>query len=265
LEVAGTIRSVGAGVRDLHAGERVAAFTPGGGMAEVAIAAADVTVEVPSGVPLETAASAPLVVSTALLLLTDRARIRPGESVLMHSASGGIGSVVSQVATALGSGHRIGTVGRPDKIAAGLAGGWDKVFARDAGLAEAVRQVAPDGVDVILDPVGTALLDLDLSIAAPGGRVVLFGNAAGGTQAPLPPAGRLIGGNVGVLGFSMSRLSATVPKAVASALAKGLDMIAAAQIRPELTIAGPLESVAAIHDLLAAGRGSGKYITKVHG
>jgi NADPH:quinone reductase len=50
----------------------------------------------------------------------------------------------------------------------------------------------------------------------------------------------------------------------AGALAKGLDMIAA-QIRPELTIAGPLESVAAIHDLLAAGRGSGKYITKVHG
>jgi NADPH2:quinone reductase len=86
-------------------------------------------------------------------------------------------------------------------------------------------------VDVILDPVGAALLDLDLSIAAPGGRVVLFGNAAGGAQPPLPPAGRLIGGNVGVLGFSMSRLSATAPKAVASALAKGLEMIAAARIR----------------------------------
>ena len=53
----------------------------------------------------------------------DRARIRPGESVLMHSASGGIGSVVSQVAAALGAGRRIGTVGRPDKIAAGLAAG----------------------------------------------------------------------------------------------------------------------------------------------
>ena len=265
LEVAGTIRSVGSGVRDLRAGERVAAFTPGGGLAEVAIAAAEVTVAVPPEVPLGTAAAAPLVVSTALLLLTDRARIRPGESVLMHSASGGIGSVVSQVAAALGSGRRIGTVGRPDKIAAGLAAGWDEVFAREAGLAEAVRQVAPDGVDVILDPAGTALLDLDLSIAAPGGRVILFGNAAGGAQPPLPPAGRLIGGNVGVLGFSMSRLSATAPKAVASALAKGLEMIAAAQIRPEVTIAGPLTAVAAIHDLLAAGRGSGKYVTKVHG
>jgi len=234
-------------------------------MAEVAVAAAAVTVEVPPDVPLGIAASAPLVVSTALLLLTDRARIRPGESVLMHSASGGIGSVVSQVAAALGSGRRIGTVGRPGKIAAGLAAGWDDVFAREDGLAEAVRAVTPGGVDVILDPMGTALLDLDLSIAAPGGRVVLFGNAAGGAQAPLPPAGRLIGGNAGVLGFSMSRLSTTAPETVARALAAGLEMIAAAQIRPELTIAGPLDSVAAIHDLLAAGRGTGKYVTKVHG
>ena len=63
----------------------------------------------------------------------------------------------------------------------------------------------------------------------------------------------------------MSRLSAAAPKAVASALAKGLEMIAAAQIRPELTIIKPLESVAAIHDLLATGRGSGKYVAKVHG
>jgi len=93
--------------------------------------------------------------------------------------------------------------------------------------------------------------------------VVLFGNAAGGIQTPLPPPGRLIGGNVGVLGFSTSRLTATAPKAVAAALATGLEMIAAAQIRPELTIVEPLESVASIHDLLAAGRGSGKYVAKV--
>lgn len=59
--------------------------------------------------------------------------------------------------------------------------------------------------------------------------------------------------------------SASAPKAVASALAKGLEMIAAAQVRPELTIAESLQSVAAIHDLLAAGRGSGKYVTKVPG
>lgn len=181
LEVAGTVRAVGAGVTDKQVGQRVAAFTPGGGLAEVALASAEVTVSVPDGIPLETAASAPLVVSTAVLLLTERARIRLGETVLMHSASGGLGSVVSQLAATLGSGRRIGTVGRAGKIADGLAAGWDDVFARDDDLAEAVHKVAPGGVDVILDPTGTGLLDLDLSLAAPGGRVVLFGNAAGGT------------------------------------------------------------------------------------
>src|SRR5690349_19965313 len=73
LEVAGTISSVGAGVHDLQVGERVAAFTPGGGLAEVAIVAADVTVELPPDVSLGTTAEVSLVVSTALLLLTDRA------------------------------------------------------------------------------------------------------------------------------------------------------------------------------------------------
>ncbi|WP_205413237.1 quinone oxidoreductase family protein [Amycolatopsis ruanii] len=211
LEVAGTIRAVGAGVTGRQIGQRVAAFTPGGGLAQVALAGAEVTAPVPDGVALATAASARLVVATALLLLTERARLRPGETVLMHSASGGLGSVVSQVATALGGARRIGTVGRPDKIADGLAAGWDDVFARDGDLADAVHTIAPDGVDVVLDPTGTALLDLDLSLLAPGGRVVLFGNAGGGTPAPLPPVGRLIGDNAGIVGFSMSRLIATDP------------------------------------------------------
>ena len=204
LEVAGTIRSVGSGVHDLHAGERVAAFTPGGGMAEVAIAAADVTVEVPPDVPLGTAASAPLVVSTALLLLTERARIRPGESVLMHSASGGIGSVVSQVAAALGNG-RIGTVGRPDKIPAGLGAGWDDVFARGGRP----RRGCPTGCSRGRGrnpgprwhgPAGSRPVDRGTRRAGRPVRQRRW-RRPGAT----PATGRLIGGNVGLLGFSMSR------------------------------------------------------------
>jgi NADPH2:quinone reductase len=75
LEVAGTVRAVGSGVDSLHTGQRVAAFTGGGGLAEVAIASAELTAEVPAGVPLETAAAAALVVSTAVLLLMERARL----------------------------------------------------------------------------------------------------------------------------------------------------------------------------------------------
>lgn len=263
LEVAGVIRAVGRGVGGLQVGQRVAAFARGGGLAEVAITSADLIVDVPVGVPLETAAAAPLAVSTAVLLLTERARLRPGECVLMHSASGGIGSVVSQVAAGLGGGRRIGTVGRPDKIDAGRAAGWDDVVARDATLAEVIGGFAPRGVDVILDPTGTALMEVNLSIAAPGARIIVFGNAAGGSPAPLPPAGSLIGGNVGVLGFSMSRLAATAPNAAADALRRGLELIATGQISPQVTVVESLESVALIHDLLASGRGTGKYVAKV--
>jgi NADPH2:quinone reductase len=263
LEVVGTVRSVGSGVTGLRVDRRVAAFTRNGGLAEVAVAPADLTVAVPSVVPSHLAAAAPLGVSTAVLLLIEKARLRPGESVLMHSASGGIGSVVSQVAAAIGSGPRLGTVGRPEKVGDGLAAGWDHVFARDADLADHVRKVAPGGVDVILDPTGTALVDLDLAIAAPGARIVLFGNAAGGTPPPLPPAGRLIAGNAGLLGLSVSRLSAAVPGTVATALSTGLDMVATGRIRPEVTVVESLDSVASIHDLLATGRGRGKYVVEV--
>jgi NADPH2:quinone reductase len=265
LEVAGTVRAVGDGVARPRVGERVAAFTGGGGLAEVAVAAADLVVPMPPGVAPEAAAAAPLAVSTAILLLTETARLRPGESVLMHSASGGIGSVVSQIAAGLGNGRRIGTVGRPDKIAAGLAAGWDDVFARDADLADAVAKITPGGVDVILDPTGTALLDLDLSIAAPGGRIVLFGNAGGGVPHPLPAAGRLIGGNVGVLGFSISSLGRTAPHIVRAALANGLSMIAEARIRPDITVVESLHDVPTVHDLLATGSGSGKYVVRLAG
>ncbi|WP_222426805.1 quinone oxidoreductase family protein, partial [Amycolatopsis rhizosphaerae] len=235
----------------------------GGGLAEVAVASADLTVAVPSAVSFDVAAAVPLGVATAVLLL-ERAGLKHGESVLMHSASGGIGALVSQVARTMGSGERIGTVGRADKVAAGLGAGWDSVFARDDQTEARIREIAPQGVDVILDPTGS-LLELDLSVAAPGGRVVLFGNATGGALPPLPPTGRLIGGNVGLLGFSISRLAATSPATLTSALRKGLQLIEAGTVRVETSTVDSLASVAGIHDLLAAGRGSGKYVVDVKG
>lgn len=265
LEVAGTVRAVAADVTDLVAGQRVSAFTAGGGLAEVAVADAALTVAVPDAVAPELAAGTPLAVGTALLLL-DRAGLRAGESVLMHSASGGVGTMVSQAARLRGSGRRIGTVGRSSKIEAGLAAGWDDVVARDADdPAAAIGKVTPDGVDVILDPTGTGLLELDLSVAAPGARIVLFGNAGGGTPAPLPAMGRLIGGNVGVLGFSISKLSGTRPRMVRDALAEGLALLADERLTSAVTVVDSLADVPAVHDLLARGAGTGKYVARVTG
>lgn len=263
LEVAGTIRELGSAVTGLAVGQRVAAFTRGGGLAGVAVAEADLVVALPDEVLLSAAAAAPLMLSTALLLLTDVTRIRPQETVLMHSASGGVGSAVAQLVPHLGGGLRIGTVGRSDKIADAARAGWDVSLVRTDDLAAQVHEAAPGGVDVVLDPLGTRLLEVDLAVAAPGARIALFGNPSGATPAPLPPLGRLIGGNVALAGFSMSRLTATSPARARDALARVVQLLASGDLKPALTEVDSLTKVPAIHDLLASGRGNGKYVVRI--
>lgn len=264
LEVAGTVREAGPGVGGLVAGQRVVAFTPGGGLAEVAIAPAALTVPVPAEIPLPTAAGTPMVFTSALLLLTDAARFTPGESVLVHSAGGGVGGALARLVPALGGGTLIGTVGRPDKVDATRRSGYDVVLPRGAELAEAVRAaVGGNGVDVVLDPMGTSLLDVDLAITSPGGRIVIFGNAGGGAPAPLPEAGRLIGGNVAIGGFSITSLSRSAPQRVAAGLRRVLDLVGAGRLDVALTRVGSLAGVPAVHQLLADGRGNGKYVVRV--
>jgi NADPH2:quinone reductase len=192
LEVSGSVREVGPGFTTLEPGQRVVAYTPGGGLAEIARTRAEFVVPLPGQVPLPVAAAAPLMLTTALLLLTDAARFRPGDSVLVHGAGGGVGSAIAQLVPALGGGLRIGTVGRPDGVARALGDGYDVAVARTEDVVAAVRAATNGvGADIVLDPQGTALLDTDLAVTAPGGRIVLFGNAGGGELAPLPPAGRI--------------------------------------------------------------------------
>jgi NADPH2:quinone reductase len=266
LEVSGTVRETGPDVTGLSAGQEVAAFTAGGGLAEVVLVRAELVVPVPGQVSSPVAAAAPLMLTTALLLLQDAAGFRPGKTVLVHSASGGVGSAVAQLVPLLGVGLRIGTVGRPGKVTSALRGGYDVAVARGEDLAEAIRAATDGaGADVVLDPLGTTMLETDLAVTAPGGRIVLFGNAGGGEQAPLPPAGRLIGGNLAIGGFSISRLWATAPHRASAGLRRVLDLITEDRLDIAITEVGSLADVPAVHQLLAEGRGDGKYVARLQG
>lgn len=264
-EVAGVVRELGTGVDGLALGQRVAAFVAGGGLAEVALARAALTVPVPEQVPMLVAAAAPLMLATALLLLTDAARFSPGEKVLVHSASGGVGNAVAQLLPVLGGGLRIGTVGRAEKVLSTRNSGYEVALTRRDNLAEAVRGAAGGGVDIVLDPLGTSLLEVDLEVVAPGGRIVLFGNAGGGDIAPLPPLSHLQRSNIAISGFSISSLSATAPDRASAALRKVLDLIASDRLAIPVTEVDSLAAVPAIHDLLAERRGDGKYVTRLIG
>jgi NADPH2:quinone reductase len=262
-EVAGTVRAVGEGVAGLPVGTRVAAFMTSGGLTSVARARAELAVPGPDGVPAPLAAATPAVLATGYLLLTEAARFRGGERVLVHSASGGVGGAVAQLVPALGGGRLIGTVGRASKVSLALDAGYDAAFARDAGYPDRVRAAAGGAVDVVLDALGASELDHDVGLAAPGGRIVLFGNATGGTPAALPAVGRLMGGNVSVGGFSLSALSRTAPDRIADAMGRCLDLLAAGRVGLSVTEIDGLAAVPAVHQLLAEGRGQGKYVVRV--
>jgi NADPH:quinone reductase len=261
LEVSGTIRAVGPNVAVLCVGDRVAAQVTQGGFAEVALADSALVAAVPPNLDLSLAAAAPLMLSTAVLLLREVAQVRAGDRLFMHAASGGVGSVVPQVARSLGVGLRVGSVADRTRMELATAAGWDSVIAQGDSLTEAAMHASEGlGYDIVLDPTGTTSLDLDLALAAPGARIVLFGNATGGTPQPLPAFGRLLGGNIGLFGFSITSLRRTRPERVADALSTGLAMIDDGQVHPSVTVIDSLSQIGAVHNLLAQRAGRGKYV-----
>jgi NADPH:quinone reductase len=264
LEIAGTVRALGPGVEVPEPDTRVAAFVGRGGLAEVAVAPAALVARVPEGVDLARAAAAGGALTTAALLLEHVARVRAGEVVLVHSAGGGVGQALAQLAPLTGAARIVGTVGRPERVESARTAGYDAVLVRDDDLARALReQTGGRGADVILDPQGTHLLELDLELAAPGARIVLFGNAAGGALGPLPPAAALFAGNAMIGGFSLSRMASQLPDRVAAALHDVLQRLAAGTLNVELHELDGLGSTPRAHDELAAGRGSGKRVVRI--
>ena len=264
LEVAGTVRMVGAGVDHLRIGDRVAAFTGAGGLAEVAVTPAELVVRVPGVVDLALAAAAPGVLVTAWLLLDEVGRLRSGEVLLVHGAAGGVGQAVARLGRRLGAGLLLGTVGGEGRVAAAERVGYDRVLVRGPTLAADIREVTGGrGFDVVLDPQGTTLLDVDLEAAAPGGRIVLFGNAPGTPLGQLPPPGRLLGGNLSIAGFSISSLAAAAPERVGAGLRRVLDLVAAGGLSLELTAVTGLAAAPEAQQALAEGRGLGKYVVAV--
>jgi NADPH2:quinone reductase len=261
LEVAGTVRAVGRGVSGFDVGQAVAAYTGAGGQAEVAVADSALVQPVPDGVPLELAAAAPGALVTGELLL---GRLEPGAVVLLHGASGGVGEAVARLARAGGARLVLGTVGSAARVQPALEAGYDRVFTRDASLVDAVM-AATDGLgaDLVLDPQGTTLLELDLELTAVGGRIVLFGNAAGTPFGPLPGLERLMAGNVSLSGFSLAALAARAPERVGNALRAALARLAGKAIAFDVTPIAGLERAAAAHQAMIEGRLQHKQVIAV--
>ena len=173
LEVAGTVAKLGPGTARYREGDRVCALVNGGGYAEYAVAPEGTTLPVPQGLTLVEAAALPETVFTVWHNVFERAALKPGEWLLVHGGTSGIGTTAIQIGAALGA-HVIATVGSADKARAALTlGAVRAVNYRDEDFVEAVRAATGGrGADVILDMVGGDYIERNLRAAALDGRIV---------------------------------------------------------------------------------------------
>lgn len=175
-DLVGTVRAAGDGVRPGLLGRRVAAMTKTGGWAShVLLDAADV-VEVPEGVGAVAAETAVVNGITAWQMLHRKARVRAGQTVLVHGANGGVGSVLVQLALAAGA-RVIGTAS-PRHHDTLRALGVSPVDYRGGDVAARVRELVPGGVDAVFDHVGGEGVVGSWRLLARGGTLVSYGSAA---------------------------------------------------------------------------------------
>lgn len=180
IEAAGVVEAVGAGVTDFNRGDRVAYVGPPGSYADERLIAADKLVHVPDRISLETAAAVVSKAGTAHYLLFETWPFKPGDTMLVHAASGGVGSFLVQWASAAGA-SVIALAGSDEKVQGALDNGAHHAFnSRQDGWVQKVREATGGrGVDVVYDGVGRATFEQSLDCLRPRGLMVSYGNASG--------------------------------------------------------------------------------------
>jgi NADPH2:quinone reductase len=183
-EAAGIVTEVGAEVRSVKPGERVAYTGVMGAYADYAAVPADRLVRVPDGITDQQASAAMLQGMTAHYLVYSSYPLKRGETALIHAAAGGVGLLLVQMAKNIGA-RVIGTAGSDEKAKLARDAGADEVivYTRQDFEVETKRLTAGKGVDVVYDGVGKSTFEQGLNILRPRGYMVLFGGASG----PVPP------------------------------------------------------------------------------
>ena len=245
-----------AGVRE-DTGERVVALSGDGGYAEYATAPSALTFPIPDGVDDATALALVLQGLTAWHLYRTCGRVAGGESVVVHSAAGGVGSLAVQLGHPMGAGRVIATASSESKRALALELGADVAIDGAAdGLTE--RLVEANGgapVDVVFEMAGGAVFDASLAALAPFGRLVTYGIASG--ESNTIRSGDLMRRSRAVVGFWLVHCLGR-PEMIDEALADLFERVARGELRVVTGPAYPLEQAAQAQTDLAERRTTGK-------
>ena len=260
LEIAGTVVALGDGVAGWQVGDGVTALVAGGGYAEYCVAPAPQCLPVPRGHDMVRAAALPETFFTVWTNVFERGRLQPGESLLVHGGSSGIGTTAIQLGRAFGS-RVFATAGSPEKCAACVKLGADQAidYRREDFVAAIQAATGGKGVDVILDMVGGDYISRNLACLAVEGRLVQIAFLSGSKQ------------EIDILPLMMKRLTLTGstlrPRTVAQkgAIAAALKtrvwpLLEAGTVAPVIHATFPLAQAAEAHRLMESSAHIGKIV-----
>lgn len=260
-EVGGVVRSAPEG-SGLRPGQRVAAMTMLGGLAEVAVAPVHTTFPVSDALDDAQAASLVFNYHTAWFTLVTRGRLVAGETVLVHGAAGGVGTAALQVASGLGA-RTIAVVSSDEKERVARDAGADEVVRSDGPWKDEAKELSGGGVDLVLDPVGGDRFTDSLRSLAEGGRLVVVGFTGG--SIPEVKVNRLLLNNTEVIGAGWGAYALSKPPLFAEIQA-GLDrLVDTGAVRPIVGARFPLEGIGDALALLDSRGATGKVVLEVGG
>ncbi|CAO3312846.1 NAD(P)H-quinone oxidoreductase [Pseudomonas asiatica] len=264
LEVSGEVVAVGAAVQGLQVGAYVCALTPGGGYAEYCCAPAAHCLPVPSGLSLLQAAALPENYFTVWTNLFERGRLLPGETVLVHGGSSGIGLTAIQLANQFGA-RVLATAGSEAKLEACRSAGASRAINyREEDFVEVVRaETDGKGVNLILDMVGGSYLQRNIDALAVEGRLVQIAFLEGSTA------------QLNVMPIMLKRLTFTGstlrarPKAEKANIAAVLQarvwpLLGAGRCLPVIHRTFPLHEASQAHALMESSRHIGKIMLEIN-
>ncbi|WP_282119063.1 NADPH:quinone oxidoreductase family protein [Ruegeria atlantica] len=253
MEVAGVVDKLGNGVTRLNVGDRVAVYSGQGGLAEYGVFDASRAIPLPDAISFENAAAIQIAYGTSHIALDHRAHLRPGETLLVTGAAGGVGLTAVEIGKLMGA-TVIAHARGQEKLDVARAAGADHLIDASEDLRARVKELG--GADVVYDAVGGDVFKAAFRATNPEGRLLPIGFAGG--DVPQIPANHLLVKNLTVIGFYIGGYLKFRPQIVQDSFDKLFGWLAEGRIKPHISHVLPLaeadKGMQLLRDRVATGK-----------
>lgn len=259
MELAGRIEGIGEGVAGLEVGQRVVAYNGIGGLADYVALPAEICTPIPDDMSSSDAAAFPIAYGTSHVALDNKARLRPGERLVVLGASGGVGLTAVELGKLMGAEVIVCARGAEKLEVCRRAGADHLIDSETDNIRDVVRGLG--GADVVYDPVGGDQFDAAMRACNPGARLLPLGFASG--KVPQIPANYLLVKNLTVFGFYWGGYRKLNPKVLTDSLKVLMDWYVQGRLKPHVSNILPLEQANEALDLLRTRKATGKVVIQV--